>query len=77
MNVKSFRKEFTDMTLSNTKLIQMIQTLGEEKVTRLLSKKIEDDDYRKEYHAKYNAKRNEIMKTVRGTHPELFKVKNA
>lgn len=62
------------MTLNNTKLIQMISTLGEVKVLDLLTKKIEDDDARREYHKKYNAKKNEVLRQVKLAHPELFKV---
>lgn len=62
------------MTLNNAKLINLISTLGEVKTLDLLTKKIEDDDARREYHRKYNAKKNEVLKQVKLAHPELFKV---
>lgn len=60
------------MTLTNEKLIQMIQTMGEVKVHSLLVKKIEDDEYRKEYHRKYNTRKTQIDKIVREQHPEIY-----
>lgn len=62
------------MTLNNERLIKLVSTLGEVKVLDLLTKKIEDDDARREYHKKYNAKKNALLKTIRTEHPELFKV---
>jgi hypothetical protein len=62
------------MTITNQKLISIIAKYSEAKVLDLLEKKIADDDARKEYHRKYNAKKNEIMKQVKIAHPELFRV---
>jgi cell fate (sporulation/competence/biofilm development) regulator YlbF (YheA/YmcA/DUF963 family) len=62
------------MTINNNELVKMISALGETKVLDLLKKKIEDDEARKEYHRKYNAKKNEILRTVKQQHPELFKI---
>jgi hypothetical protein len=62
------------MTIQNEKLMKLIAQLGEVKVLDLLTKKIEDDEARKEYHRKYNARKNEILRTVKQQHPELFKI---
>jgi hypothetical protein len=60
------------MTLTNTKLIAMITKMGEARAADLLTKKLEDDDARREYHKKYNAKKNAILREVKAAHPELF-----
>jgi cell fate (sporulation/competence/biofilm development) regulator YlbF (YheA/YmcA/DUF963 family) len=62
------------MTIQNEKLMKLIAQLGETRTYELLTKKIEDDEARKEYHRKYNAKKNEILRTVKQQHPELFKI---
>jgi cell fate (sporulation/competence/biofilm development) regulator YlbF (YheA/YmcA/DUF963 family) len=62
------------MTIQNETLAKMINTLGEVKTLDLLRKKIEDDEARREYHKKYNAKKNELFRRVKMEHPELFKV---
>jgi hypothetical protein len=63
-----------EMTLTNEKLIKIITTLGQERAAELLMKKMEDDEARKEYHKKYNARKNEVLRQVKLAHPELFKV---
>lgn len=62
------------MTINNNELAKMIQAMGEVKVLELLKKKIEDDEARREYHKKYNAKKNAVLRMVKQNHPELFKV---
>ena len=62
------------MTLTNERLIKIIATLGQDRAAELLMKKMEDDEARKEYHKKYNAKKNAVLKMVKEQHPELFKV---
>lgn len=61
------------MTLTNKELIALIQALGEVKALDLLTKKIEDDDARREYHRKYNAAKNETLREIKKSHPELFR----
>ena len=62
------------MELKNNELAQMIQKFGESNTLDLLKKKIADDEARKEYHKKYNAKKNAVLRMVKLNHPELFKV---
>lgn len=66
-------KETNYMTLKNAKLITVVTELGEDKILELLGKKLDDDLARREYHRKYNARKNEILRSVKATHPELFK----
>jgi hypothetical protein len=65
------------MQLTNGKLIALVTKLGEEKTLSMLSKKIEDDEYRREYHRKYNVKKAEIVKLVKANHPEIFEAAKA
>jgi hypothetical protein len=65
------------MTLTNQKLITLVTSLGEEKTHALLVKKIEDDEYRREYHRKYNVKKSAIEKVMREKHPELYEAAKA
>lgn len=62
------------MQLKNAKLIALVGKLGEDKVLDLLVKKMADDDARRDYHKKYNAKKNAVLREVKRVHPELFKV---
>lgn len=65
------------MTLTNAKLIALVQAHGEVKTLALLEKKMEDDEYRREYHRKYNVKKNEAMKLIKAQHPEIFQAAKA
>ncbi len=61
------------MTLTNKTLITLIQSINDEtKVATLLQAKLDDDQARRDYHKKYNAKKNATLKIVREQHPEIF-----
>lgn len=60
------------MTLTNTKLINLVTRLGEEKTLDLLVKKMDDDQARRDYHKKYNAVKNATIKLLKEQHPEMF-----
>lgn len=65
------------MQIKDATLIALITKLGEVKTLALLEKKIEDDQYRREYHRKYNVKKAEIVKLVKANHPEIFEAAKA
>lgn len=62
------------MTLKNEKLIAALKALGttEEDMLVHVQRYIDDRVARADYHRKYNAKKNAVLKAVRAAHPELF-----